>query len=286
MDKRIAWLDTIRTIAILFVVIFHLIFEINPDESLRVYGFIGISLFFISSGYALAKFYPSVIDFDIKWFLQRLITICPIYYLTLFTLFSLNAVSILDLFLHFIFINPLISGYEYTIISPAWFLTPLMFFYFMFPYFNRFLQNSNFFLLCILISLFVRINEGGWASISPLFFLCDFVFGMIQSKKYSNEWILIFAIFLLNPIMILPYFIFKFVAQINLNLGLFGLIGKHSLEIFLFHESLMKILLGKMTIYGLDRIWSFIVLIILFIIIAIISDKLKKKIFEKIFSKY
>ncbi len=47
-EERLLWLDVARTIAIALIVGFHLIYEFDPDQSLRIIGYTGVSIFFIA----------------------------------------------------------------------------------------------------------------------------------------------------------------------------------------------------------------------------------------------
>ncbi|MEM4359026.1 MAG: acyltransferase family protein [Candidatus Bilamarchaeaceae archaeon] len=69
--ERLLWVDIVRTLAIFLIVLFHFIYEINPDQSLRWIGYVGVSLFFIASGYVLAKNYPDLENLNLSWLKKR-----------------------------------------------------------------------------------------------------------------------------------------------------------------------------------------------------------------------
>lgn len=298
--ERIVWVDTVRTVAIFLIVLFHVSYEFTSDQNLRSIGYVGDSLFFIISGFMLAQRYPEIKKLDPRWFLRRYVKIASLYYPTLIAVALLFFIgqdfikTVYDLILHFLFLNWVSPDYLYGLISPAWFVIPLVFFYILFPYLNRLLASSKYILLLIfLITAADRFFEGGWASHMPLFFLADFCLGIAfaQYKQDKNNKAGIFLLSplvtaVISPIMIIPYVLFYLLSMLeNYNLGLFGVfsfIGRYTFEIFLFHESIMKVLLGKWNIYGLPVLQSFIVLIVSFAIVEKLSIEFQHRLLPKV----
>ena len=79
----------------------------------------------------LAMKYKELISFDLNWLKKRWLRIATLYYPALICV-SLLFVSediysrVKDLVLHFLFLNWMVPSLSYSIISPAWFLVPLM----------------------------------------------------------------------------------------------------------------------------------------------------------------
>ena len=78
--QRIGWLDTGRVLAILLIVAFHVAYEFTLDNSLRMWGFFGASLFFIMSGFSLASLYPKMDWFSLGWMRKRYVKVAAVYY--------------------------------------------------------------------------------------------------------------------------------------------------------------------------------------------------------------
>jgi len=219
--ERIGSIDLLRVLAISLVIIFHLLYNLLLDNSLRPIGFIGISLFFIISGFLLAKKYPDIKYLKIKWLLKRYLAIAPLYYIALIVMVILLGKQIYSgsliktLLLHFAFIDFISPETAYTIISPAWFLIPLVGLYLLYPYLNASLKkNPYIIILAFLVMIAVRIQDQtltAYSFIAPLFFLGEFCFGIViaQNKLKTLPLLIIpLLITFVDPIMYLPFLIF------------------------------------------------------------------------------
>ncbi|MDA3836529.1 MAG: acyltransferase family protein [Nanoarchaeota archaeon] len=63
MKERIKSIDSIKVLAIISVIGFHVAYNLRNTNT-RWIGFIGVSLFFIVSGYTLSKNYPTIKEFS------------------------------------------------------------------------------------------------------------------------------------------------------------------------------------------------------------------------------
>lgn len=295
--KRIAFIDILKALSIFLVIIFHLFYQLYPSNFLRPLGFIGVSLFIIVSGFLLAKKYPLQEKFSFRWFFKRFFKIALVYYSTLIILVLLfykqtyQGNTFLTLISHFTFIDPFLQNYAYTIISPAWFLTPLIAFYFLFPWLNKYSKKSNLFIIAsFIISIVYRIlNPDYFTSPNPLFFLSDFVFGisLVHKKdktllKYSLLFLLIPLFDILNNsrfgllriLMILPFFLFYLFSKLKIDNApkIIGIISLNTLVLFLIHESFIKVSLNIWSIYGLNSILSLIILILASLLIIKLNN--------------
>ncbi len=290
MDKqeRIQWIDLVRTIAIILVVGFHILYELNPSNSLRPIGFIGVSLFFIVSGFLLAKKYPKIINFDFSWLWKRYISVASTYYLALIAialLFGTQAYlrGFYDLFIHFIFLNFISHDTAYSIISPSWFVIPLIGLYIAFPFLNGLMKKYKWFIvIAVLLSLISRLLENSFVSFSPVFFLVEFCFGIGFAQQKDSKWLIAsLLVAIVNPLMVIPFIFFwvcSLLEKINLP-NLFSTIGKRTFEIFLFHEAVVKVIEGAWNIYGLG-IGPSLVILALFIVIVIKLSEIIRNYFE------
>jgi hypothetical protein len=100
-----------------------------------------------------------------------------------------------------------------------------------------------------------RISYGTLTSYSPLFYIGEFCFGIAFTCGRRNLALLVSLIAaLINPTMFLPFatfYIFSFLDFRNAALmKVVGIIAPSTLELFLFHESFINIVLGKWTVLG------------------------------------
>ena len=291
MRQRELFIDWLKALAIFLVIAFHVAYGINQNNSLRIIGFFGVSLFFIISGFILAKNYPEQKNFSLQWFKKRYIKIATLYYPSLILivlLFSKQVYSgniFKNLISHFLFIDSNFPNYTYGIISPAWFLAPLILFYLFFPFLNRLIRKSEFFLIPIfLITTLFRIHDGNYTSTDPLFFLGEFCFGIaIANKKFTLPLISSIMVMLISPSMVLPFVIFilfYFARTKTTSNPLIKFISNETLALFLFHEGLINLALNKWHIYFIPKYYSIPIYIILVAILTYFSDKFYKKIYR------
>lgn len=293
--KRNFFVDLIRVISIFLVIFFHVFYEFKQDTLLRYIGFVGISLFFIASGFMLAERYPHIESFSIKWFFKRYVKIASLYYVALIFIIVLFGMQVYygnplkDIFYHFLFIDFLSSETAYSIISPAWFLVPLMGLYLLFPFLNRLIKKFPLAISVIfLVSVLYKLKIGGFTDysfFSFLFFIGEFCFGILFSYNKKNIFLLFCLLNLfIMPAMIIPFVIFYLLSMFkfeNIQNKIIGFIGMNTFVLFLFHESFMKVILGKWQIYSLGIFASFVILCFAVILSVAISKKIQKFVFDK-----
>ncbi|MBU0466564.1 MAG: acyltransferase [Nanoarchaeota archaeon] len=263
-EKRIISVDLIRVLAILLVIVFHLLFILTHNNSLRPIGFVGVSLFFIVSGFVLVKHYSRLEEFSFKWFFKRYIKIASLYYFALIVfvlLFSKQVYSgslFKNLLLHALFLDFLTPETMYSIIGSAWFLPPLIGLYILFPYLNKFTKKSLWFLVFVFVVMSVVRGEYlTLASFPPLFFIGEFCFGIAFAYNKKVEALLIsLLIVLIDPMMVIPFAIFFVVFSFKwkfLSSKILSVIAANTLLLFLFHEAFIETCLGDWKIYSLNK---------------------------------
>jgi peptidoglycan/LPS O-acetylase OafA/YrhL len=294
-EERFLAIDVLRALAIFLVILFHFLYEIYLNNDLRPIGFIGLSLFFIISGYVLAKNYPENKKFSWKWFLKRFVRIASLYYLAVLSivlLFGRQTYSgkITDILLHLVFLDPLSKSAAYSIISPAWFLTPLIGLYLLYPYLNKYIKKDQISFLIIIFAIMAvfRTLDGTFTSYSPIFFIGEFCFGIAFASEKKNPALIISALTIfIRPIMFLPFLIFYFCYNLKLKFlpkKPFEFIGVYTFVFFLFHEAIIKVCFNKWHIFNLNLTKEIIVILIVIVICSYISKKIQdffnnKKIF-------
>jgi len=283
---RIKFVDVLRVVAIFLVIGFHLAYNINPDSNYRKIGFVGVSLFFILSGFILARKYPKHQNFSFGWFFKRYVSIASFYYLALISVtillwrqvFSGNLLG--NLFAHFLFIDFYFPQYAYGFISSACFLTPLICLYLLYPYINRYVVKSNGFLfLAFFLMIILRLFYGTLTSFSPLFFIGEFCFGIAFAHGKKKEALLFsFLVVFVDPVMFIPFLVFyiaslfgwKYVPQKMLDV-----LGVNAFVLFLFHEIIIKVVMGKWHVYGLDKMHALTLVIFVILVSVYLSEKVK-----------
>lgn len=273
--EKIIFIDILKTIAIILVVLFHVLYEITLNNSLRIIGFFGVSLFFIVSGFILAKAYPNQ-SFSLKWFAKRFIKISSLYYLALIAIGLLFANQTYhgslfkQLLIKFAFLDAFFPISQYSIISPAWFLIPLIVLYYLFPILNKIIKKVPYLVfIAFIIMYFIRFKSENLTEYSPLFFIGEFCFGIALAQGYTLIPLLASLLIIpLNPYTFIPFPIFYIFSKINwkfLNsipiMPTISFIAENTLIIFLFHESFMKVILNRWHIFQLSFLPSLIILI-------------------------
>jgi len=267
-SERIGWVDIARIIAIALIVGFHLLYALQPEQGLRPIGFIGASLFFIISGFMLANRYPDLAGFDFGWLKKRFVRIASIYYPALIAMALLFPAynyyrGLYDLALHFLFLNWISHDTAFSIISAGWFIVPLIALYALFPMLNRMMRsntlngsNAIFLYAAFSLELANRIIIKDLVSFSPVFFIGEFCFGMAIANGERRWWVLAAALLpaAINPMMLMPFVLFlalnRFFGSAARLPRMLSLVAENTFEIFLFHEALIMVALGRWDIYG------------------------------------
>ncbi|VVB80305.1 Acyltransferase family protein [uncultured archaeon] len=286
--ERFAFVDLVRVIAIFLIVLFHFWYQITFDESLRTIGFVGVSLFFIASGYTLTKHYSNHVSFSFKWFFRRILKIALIYYLALVLvalLFGRQAYSgnlFFNLLAHFSFTDSFFPEYSYGLISPAWFFAPLVVLYLFFPYINKIIKKNWFFILpAFVITFLFRFYNPFFTSTNFLFFLAEFCFGIAFAYRRSLLLVLVsLLIIFIRPVMVLPFVLFyilSFTDHVS-DFNLLRIISKYSVAIFLFHEALMNLIFDKWQIFYFSKVYSILIFVGVSIFVTYLSSILQRKI--------
>lgn len=294
-ETTLPWIDALRVIAIIAVIGFHVAYEFNPSSTLRPIGFFGVSLFFIISGFVLANRYQNVSIFDFSWYTKRWLKLASLYYPTLvvlIVLFSTKTIqqNLYDLFMHFVFLDFLSADTIYSIISPAWFIVPLVGLYALFPFLNLILKKHPEFIIPFSsISFMLRFLEGNFTSFSPLYFLSDFCFGIIFAQvfiptfdpaKTRKCWLLPSLVTgFITPVMALSYPLFYVFSKLKIPsflLPAISFIATHTFELFLFHESILQVLLGKWHILGQEKVLSLVILGISLFYVTKLAEKVHR----------
>ncbi len=258
--QRIGWLDTGRVLAIFLIVAFHLAYEFSLDNSIRMYGFFGASLFFIISGFSLAMNYPKLDWFSFDWLKKRYLKVAEVYYPAILLVYLLFSTQVTDagfysVLMHFVFLDWLSPATAYSIISPAWFIIPLAALYVLFPFLNRLVRDHPWTVIpAFLLAAGFRYYNGGLVDFNPVFFIGEFCFGIAMAHG-KKGWATAGALISLfpTPFMIVPYVIFTLLEVLDVPAisALLKPLAANTFGIFLFHESIMKAALGKWSAFGL-----------------------------------
>ena len=264
MKKHIAYIDILKVLAIVFIILFHFLYDLYPVSSLRYMGFAGVSLFFIISGFLLAEKYPKLINFSARWFAKRYVKIAVVYLLAMLAIAFLFGKQSYpgdlssNIIVHLTFLDPLFPQFAYSLISPAWFLVPLIGLYLLFPYLNRLIKkDARLLIIPFIIMVAVRISYGTLTSYSSLFFIGEFCFGIAFAYNKKNVAMLVSLItVLVNPIMFLTFaafYVFSFFDFRTLGQSrIIEIIAANTIELFLFHEAFINIIIGRWTIYSMN----------------------------------
>ena len=148
MRQKNAWLDIVRSSAILFVLLSHgrgfLQNEYPITHTLKFGGFIGVELFFVLSGFLIGKIlWELSADFSFRnvknFYIRRWLRTIPNYYFFLLAAIITSQLGFtpgppLDVIKYFVFIQNIYSAHP-PFFGEAWSLSVEEFFYFSFPLF-------------------------------------------------------------------------------------------------------------------------------------------------------
>jgi len=163
---RLEQLTFTRFLAAISIVVFHYGNDIFPFNS-NIIDFlfrqanIGVSYFFILSGFVMIIAYENRDKIEFRDFLKRrLARIYPVYLLAIFSLLAYyvlisQSFDYKELFLNLTLIQSWIPGFALSFNSPSWSLSVEMFFYISFPFlFNSFYKKYSLKRLIILVFIF------------------------------------------------------------------------------------------------------------------------------------
>ena len=145
-----------RFLAAISIVIYHYGLQIAPFNNKTInYLFsqanIGVSFFFILSGFVMVVAYSNKLKIEvINYFKNRIARIYPVYILAIillivYVIISSKHLNINDITINLLFIQTWIPGKALTFNYPAWSLSVEIFFYVIFPFlFNYFYSKYTF----------------------------------------------------------------------------------------------------------------------------------------------
>lgn len=240
--RNLAYIDALRGIAILMVIVTH-VAPISSDihpllASLSAYGRMGVQLFFVASAVTLCMSMSHRRNESqplIGFFLRRFFRIAPAYYLgilvyaVILSLISEKSVPFIGIALHAAFLHGFSLDYFMEIVPGGWSIGVEFMFYFMFPWLYRFAFTApslRRWLLIIglsfLIAQFTRIllqsqfgiEEDPWqisywnfANQSIVFIIGMITFQILQSNAHQRLplWQPIGAFLLLTAVSLVLY---------------------------------------------------------------------------------
>lgn len=328
VKERLENIDLLRGVAIIFVVLFHYTNHYPPEYLLRTdnwflpiakYGWSGVDIFFIVSGYCIALTIIKTSNF-VEFSVKRFARIYPAYFfcgistLIFFSFFDLpgREVSWFTGFMNLIFAN-FIPGLNFKYIDGIyWALIVELKFYIFFGIIYFFFKNLNkaiivWGIFAIILNLLLIFTEKVIfiSSISPhanLFLIGLIVFNLRDKNFFP--YLLITLIALTNIFINERYsdyeiyflfliFITVLILKININLKLNFLskVGLISFSWYLLHNAIGIIIIRELNKIGFEN-YSIIIAILTTLVFATISFKfievpLKKIIIEnyKLYSK-
>lgn len=169
-QNRLDFIEALRGVAALYVVIFHLVQLPNPNLDVPFWankiislGGSGVTLFFVVSAFTLTfsmRLHEKQPHPTRRFYLRRIFRIVPLFYIWMILswlrdhFFLHRPVSTIMLLLSASFAFNLVPGYEQGLVWASWTIGVEMLFYLLFPLIYRFannLQKACIFLLLTLI---------------------------------------------------------------------------------------------------------------------------------------
>ncbi len=200
-------LTSIRMIFALFVFLSHLGFLENSNSYSKLFnnvfpeGFLGVSFFFILSGFILTYSYELRLrdkTVSIKnFYVARFARIYPMHFVTMIAALILSlAIGNNDNYLlqNSLLIQSFYSNEDifFSLNAPSWSISDEMFFYLLFPIVLLFTANVRVLLFTMLTAIILYLNiyldddsKHYWLYISPILRFADFLLGMILYSVYK-----------------------------------------------------------------------------------------------------
>ena len=160
---KYSYIDSIRGIAILLVILVHVSQHFqNLNQFLKpllAYGQMGVQLFFVASAFTLCLSSENRIEENNKFFkfgIRRIFRIAPAYYLGILLYFFINVFlnffiegeikvdekyNFLNIFLNVFFLHGFYLPANNSIVPGGWSIATEMSFYFIFPFINIFFRK-------------------------------------------------------------------------------------------------------------------------------------------------
>ncbi len=308
ISKRLDYIDLLRGIAILFVVIYHYSYHYNPEYLLRddewyleigKYGWSGVDIFFVVSGYCIGMTIircKSFIEFIVRRFARLYpgYLIAGIITLIFYHFFDLpgREVDWYTGFMNLVFAN-FIPGLNYQYIDGIyWALIVEIKFYLFFGicfFIIKDLEKSIYlwFFFCLIGTFILFVNKNfNFFPLSILPHANLFLMGLsiYNFRKLSFSFKIILLIFLTTTLFVFEryeefeyYFIFilflTFIIlqkKINLNIKFLSYIGLLSYTWYLTHNAIGIILIRELNNLNYQIISIPLVIIFTFILSVII----------------
>lgn len=217
-------LTSLRFIFALFVFFSHTEGYLDNNQKYKSFydaflyeGYLGVSFFFILSGFILAYNYKEKFLLKqtntAKFWIARVARIYPLYFLTFLIsipvsinyLINLKIITIVSVtFSHIFLIQSFIPSkvFYFNFNNPSWSISNEMFFYLLFPFliflFYRIKMKKIIFIYFLIIpATLIWVNEENFHAllyINPFFRLIDFILGIflydIFLKIHTKQWII------------------------------------------------------------------------------------------------
>lgn len=278
-SSRVYWIDILRAIALLYMVIYYIFvitgirFQAETINNIISFGGeIGVSIFFVISGYSIYKSLDKQKDFHYGTYIKkRLKRIGPHYYISiiialLFTsaVVYLNKKHLLNILTHFFFLHNLFFEYHGAISGVLWTMGVIFQFYLIAPLLKKWIDKHP--LITVLFSLIFSC------------IIKTFLYKYFYVKELDYWYYFIYGRQLFNTLdaFVLGMFVSKYAENKLSRLNKIGLLISLIFLIFM-------ILLGSnsLVIFNTSSIYSFSIKGILYfyiidIIIAIIIYFLSK----------
>ena len=178
MKQRINWINGLKGILCLFIILTHcpVILGMKQNSFIKIVGSgsRSVQFFFVISSFLIFlslnnrfKDNKITIKSSLKWIIEKMIILLPLYYITLITYLSTNTfskywlgghdnVSILNIISHFLLLHGFNPYYINSIIGVEWYIGVLVIFYMIAPFlYNKIKSLKNAVLLFAIMLLTV-----------------------------------------------------------------------------------------------------------------------------------
>lgn len=170
--QRFVFIDTLRGLSAVSVILFHMIFLSEPIlDPPRIFSFflsggVGVTMFFLISAYSLSMTMPRHLETGhgyTSFYIHRTCRILPLFYvvllITLYFFISRGVhFSFFQVFLNILCFFNFFPGQQESIVMAGWTIGVEMLFYAIFPFIYKYLNTITRLVMLFIVSLFCSFS--------------------------------------------------------------------------------------------------------------------------------
>ncbi|MBN1363943.1 MAG: acyltransferase [Syntrophaceae bacterium] len=209
---RILFLDALRGLAAVWVVLYHMVFIPKPNLVTPVWasswvrvGGMGVTLFFLFTGFSICytmKAHQMEQRPFLSFYIRRFFRVAPLLYLLIIAIIIRNPYyhSSLEVAANFLFVFNLFPGWQTGIVWASWYIGALVFLYLLSPLVYQYFNNLRKAAIFILLSVVMFYAFKCLIKYIPFDYETYFQWSFIRHLPIFASGVLIYYILKRNPL--------------------------------------------------------------------------------------